>query len=275
MSLLHIGHDASHGSLTFPELPGEWLTGYSKVKWNYEHNIGHHFLTNVKHWDIGIGNRDGSPIRLSALWKWLPVHRFQAVALPLLTPLLVFRHRLKDVLYMMTPFKSHDIGSVRAPSFEERFNYLLVFLGHFGWRLALPIYLNAPHPYITFMLSEMLMGVYAYNVFSVSHLFEGASFTASLPEMSEDWAHHILRTTLDYSNESRLTRMLTGSLNLQVAHHLFPTLPQDRYPAITRLLQEQCKRYGYKYFHADTFWEALRMHHRHIASLASPSLHFP
>jgi fatty acid desaturase len=273
-TLLCIGHDASHGAMYFPNFLGEACTGYSKIKWNYEHNIGHHFLTNVKHWDIGIG-KEGSPVRLAPLWKWLPVNRLQAILLPALTPVLVLRHRLKDVLYMALPFKGHAVSSVRAPTMYQRLSYFAIAFCHIGWRLLLPLYLGAPHPWATLMISEMVMGVYAYNVFAVSHLFEGASFSEDLASMPDDWALHILRTTLDYDNGSRLTRMLTGSLNLQVAHHMFPTLPQDRYPAITRIIEEQCKRFGYKYFHASSFWQALRMHHSHIASLGSPAVHFP
>jgi fatty acid desaturase len=164
---------------------------------------------------------------------------------------------------------------VYDPPWKILLSHFLLPAGHLGWRLFLPLLFGAPYPYLSLAISEMVMGVYAYNVFAVSHLFEGASFSEDLASMPDDWALHILRTTLDYDNGSRLTRMLTGSLNLQVAHHMFPTLPQDRYPAITRIIEEQCKRYGYKYFHASSFWQALRMHHAHIASLGSPGVHFP
>ncbi len=269
--LLSIGHDVSHGSLKLNGVltMAELITGFAEWKWNLEHNIGHHFSPNVRHEDNGIGTKDG-PIRLAPTFKWFPIHRLQYVLLPLLTPFLTLRHRIKDFIFFLSFNSPRDVRSTRPPQLKHRLRYILVILiGHYGYRIALPFLLSANRPMLVFFVSEMVMSIYSYNVFSVSHLFDGATFPTAV---TDDWALHILRTTLDYGTDSTVTRILTGALNYQTAHHFFPLLAQEHYPEVTKILVATCREFGYPYQCVPSFWHALVLHYRHLMRMGSATM---
>merc|ERR1711871_1838034 len=45
----------------------------------------------------------------------------------------------------------------------------------------------------------------------------------------------------------RVGCFLTGGLNLQIEHHLFPCLPHDTHPAIATIVREECLKAGIRY----------------------------
>ena len=54
-------------------------------------------------------------------------------------------------------------------------------------------------------------------------------------------------TTTDYATDGWLWTVLTGSLNHQVAHHLFPGVIQSHYRHITPIVRQTCKDFGIQY----------------------------
>lgn len=51
-----------------------------------------------------------------------------------------------------------------------------------------------------------------------------------------DWAKLQVMTTIDYAHGSWLTTFLSGALNHQVVHHLFPNISQVQPPLLFSLL---------------------------------------
>ena len=49
----------------------------------------------------------------------------------------------------------------------------------------------------------------------------------------------------------------TGGLNLQVEHHLFPAISFMHYPAISRIVADECGKRGIPYVHYDTLPEII------------------
>ena len=49
----------------------------------------------------------------------------------------------------------------------------------------------------------------------------------------------------------------TGGLNLQVEHHLFPAISFMHYPAISRIVADECAKRGIPYVHYDTLPEII------------------
>lgn len=49
----------------------------------------------------------------------------------------------------------------------------------------------------------------------------------------------------------------TGGLNLQIEHHLFPAISFMHYPAISRIVEDECKQRGITYAHYKTLPEIL------------------
>ncbi|MGZ6804925.1 MAG: fatty acid desaturase family protein, partial [Nocardioidaceae bacterium] len=63
---------------------------------------------------------------------------------------------------------------------------------------------------------------------------------------SAEW---YLRQMLGSANfhGGKLMSFLTGNLNHQIEHHLFPDLPSNRYAAMSVEIREICERYGIPY----------------------------
>ena len=57
---------------------------------------------------------------------------------------------------------------------------------------------------------------------------------------------------------------LTGHLNHQTAHHLFPGINQYYYPQITPIVRRTCEEFGVRYNYKETFSEGLFAHVNHL-----------
>ncbi len=75
-----------------------------------------------------------------------------------------------------------------------------------------------------------------------------------------DWAKLQVMTAIDYAHGSWLTTFLSGALNHQVVHHLFPHISQAHYPQIAPIVRKTCEEYEVPYVVLPSFWEALKAH---------------
>jgi fatty acid desaturase len=85
-----------------------------------------------------------------------------------------------------------------------------------------------------------------------------------------DWAEMQVRTSLDYAHDSWITTILSGGLNFQVVHHLFPFVSQIYYPKIAPIIKEHCKEYNIEYNILPSFGAALKNHLRHLSTMGNP-----
>ncbi|MDQ3278183.1 MAG: fatty acid desaturase [Bacteroidota bacterium] len=81
------------------------------------------------------------------------------------------------------------------------------------------------------------------------------------------WGEHQLRTTDDYSPDSRFISFLFSGLNHHVAHHLFPNYCHVHYPTITKISRATAAEYGLRYRHNNLF-SVLRSHFRLLKQLS-------
>ena len=71
-------------------------------------------------------------------------------------------------------------------------------------------------------------------------------------------------TTKDYATDSWIWTLLTGALNHQVAHHLFPGVLQSYYPLITPIVRETCAEFGINYYCETNAFEVVLEHLRYL-----------
>lgn len=62
---------------------------------------------------------------------------------------------------------------------------------------------------------------------------------------------------------------MTGALNYQIEHHLFPGVSQYHYPQIAPIIKEVCAKHNIKYNLVPGAWEALAGHFRHLKKLGN------
>lgn len=95
------------------------------------------------------------------------------------------------------------------------------------------------------------------TLFSLSHNFEHVS-TDPMKEMREDgkavcWFKSQVETSSTYG--SFIAGYLTGGLNFQVEHHLFPRMCSAHYPYIAPKVREICKKHGVQYIYYPWIWQ--------------------
>jgi len=95
------------------------------------------------------------------------------------------------------------------------------------------------------------------TLFSLSHNFEHVS-TDPMKEMREKgqavcWFKSQVETSSTYG--SFLAGFITGGLNFQVEHHLFPRMCSAHYPYIAPKVREICKKHGVQYIYYPWIWQ--------------------
>ena len=96
-------------------------------------------------------------------------------------------------------------------------------------------------------------------------------------KVAGSWAAAQLATTADFSHNSLFWTHVSGGLNYQAVHHLFPGINHTHYPALAPIIKRIADKYGVKYCVYPTFWAALMDHFKHLHRMGSltitPSLH--
>jgi linoleoyl-CoA desaturase len=89
-----------------------------------------------------------------------------------------------------------------------------------------------------------------------------------------DWGLHQLNTSVNFAPTSNFWIQIGGGLNLQVEHHLFPSIHYFHYPAIREIVKQVVKEQGLKYHEFDTMWDAIVNHYKGVKLGASADKDF-
>jgi fatty acid desaturase len=218
-----LAHDYIHGRGAFCTAMrhfGGWGAGFGATMWSDKHNR-HHALTNEVGQDEDLS---GGPVLF--LWAPDPV-RDKA-----------WRH-LQGVYYLAAFSLLHWVWRIdslvvsikRGPLWPE----LLPILAHYAIYLSLV-------PASTFIAAVFLGGFVMANIVTTSHQSEELLFT---PE--HDWVRMQFRTTRDAEPGNWFTSWLWGGMQHQLEHHLFPTMPRYKYPALIPIMKAFAAEHGLPY----------------------------
>ncbi len=271
----NVMHDACHGSYSSKKWVNELLSltmnalGSNAFIWKIKHNIIHHTYTNVDGIDDDIAK---SPIlRHCPTQKWVPAHRFQFIYMfvvyalstilwVLFTDIIKYFSRKIVVTEMKISLKEHIIFWVSKALYVFFYVALPVLL--VGWQAWL----------IGYLLVNVTMGITLAVVFQLAHVVEKTSFeeagdTEKLIE--SEWAIHEINTTANFAPKNKVISWFVGGLNFQVEHHLFPRISHVHYPAISKIVKEQCALFNLPYHYYPTMTEAVFSHIRVMKQLGS------
>jgi linoleoyl-CoA desaturase len=244
------------------------LIGGSSYLWHWKHNIVHHTYVNITDHDDDIAV--GFLGRLTPHQKWRPFHRFQHWYLwPLYGLMALQWHLISD----FRAVARGRIGSNRFP--RPRGWDLAVFLGgkvaFAALAFGIPLLL---HPWWVVLLfyafTACTLGMMLAFAFQPAHCVAEAAFPLPQPEtgqIEKSWAAHQVETTVDFARRSRVVSWLLGGLNFQIEHHLFPRICHINYPALARIVEETCGKFGVRYTAHASFWAGLRAHYRWLRLL--------
>lgn len=284
-----VQHDANHGAYCKNRLlcylAGATLdcVGASSFMWKQQHVVGHHAYTNVDGADPDICVKsDGSDIRCVAPSHPRGAHHaFQHMYLGGLYGLLAVRSIFYDDFAALVTGR---IGTVKVAKFET--HELLVFLAgkvlFASWFLALPAMYsrwNVCELFGLWTLGLLVTGWTLAFMFQVAHVVSDVAFPqmdAATGKIPGGWAEQQVATSADFSHGSWFWLHVSGGLNYQVVHHLFPGVVHTHYAALAPIVLEAAREYGIPYKVYPNFWSALRAHFDHVRILgngAVPSLH--
>eukprot|EP01138_Halocafeteria_seosinensis_P013788 gb/GECG01014080.1/.p1 GENE.gb/GECG01014080.1/~~gb/GECG01014080.1/.p1 ORF type:complete len:483 (+),score=35.56 gb/GECG01014080.1/:1-1449(+) len=275
LPLLHCMHDASHTAIGNHEgwwkfwgrLPMDGIAGASMISWQHQHVIGHHVYTNLYEADPDIPD-SGEVRRVTWPQKWDFIYKFQWIYLPLLYGLLAFKVRIDDVFFIWwNKFNGHIRVNFYESPWVRVFGVKALW---FSWRIALALYLTQQtwtQFAICFCIAELVSGFWLSWNFQVSHISDGVDFPERKPELSQEWAVSQVETSVDYAHDSPIVTFLSGALNYQITHHLFPSVSQYHYPDIAPIVKQTCEEYGIKYRVEPSFWAAFCAHIKHLYDL--------
>jgi delta11-fatty-acid desaturase len=93
----------------------------------------------------------------------------------------------------------------------------------------------------------------------INHLIPDA-----INQLDENFFIHQVKTSHNVATDSYLLFLFTGGLNMQIEHHLFPSLNHCHLRKLTPKVQDLCKKYGVKYSESKSLWSALCKHVAHL-----------
>jgi len=280
LPLLHTMHDSSHLAIgpneTWWRFIGrfcmDWFAGASVYSWYNQHTIGHHVYTNIMGADPDLPVvEEGDMRRITPFQKWSGLYKYQHIYLMVLYGLLGLKFRIQDITGTILD-ETNGAIRVNAMSSSDLFQQILSKSVWFFWRCVLPVYFfgnTYSHFIPTFLIAEFMTGYFLAFNFQVSHVSPAAVWPDIQAPLSDEWAINQMHTSIDYGHGNWLVTFLSGALNYQSIHHLFPSVSQYHYPAIAPLVREVCKKHGVRYNYLPTFTDAFRAHVQYLKDMGA------
>lgn len=270
------------------------VVGSSHYIWGFEHQVAHHMSPNTykKDNDCEIGNpmfrfhplipadTDDQNAKLSSFDRFL--RRNQYWLIPCLMSIGFFKWFANDIEFFM----KQRAGNVKVPTTPKLWCYMLAC--KVVWSI-----LHVVIPYYYFGLSYTLISVFIFmaigaeyleNTFIVNHIQEMCQETMidddnNIIHNNNDkqhnnnnngnnnnnknrnkkplhWAVQQVETTSNWCSESIFWNFMSGGLNHQIEHHLFPTMSTCLYPYISHIVQQTCQEFNLPYHNYKSFRSA-------------------
>lgn len=210
-----LAHDYVHGRSRFCTIMrgfGEIAGGMSTTWWSNKHNM-HHALTNEVGYDEDIALEP-------ALHLWQPdpkndvpwLRKWQHVYWPLPYSILFLYWRFDSIRYVFKHKKWNEAARLAL---------------HWGLFASLiPAHL--------LFYSIWLSGLITATIVTVTHQSEEIFLGDTLRKY--DFVEAQFRSTRDAKCNNPISHILWGGMQWQLEHHLFPTMPRYRYPALSKEL---------------------------------------
>ena len=105
-------------------------------------------------------------------------------------------------------------------------------------------------------------------LFLVSHNFMESMKT----DFNEDWHKDQVESSSTYGGE--IAGFITGGLNFQIEHHLFPRMSSVHYPRISNVVKKTCEEFNVHYSYypniLSNFWSTL-LHLKEVGNTCQDS----
>jgi linoleoyl-CoA desaturase len=250
----NIMHDACHGSYS----SRKWLNnllglslnalGGNAFFWKQKHNVLHHTYTNIEGADDDIAQ--SRLLRQSPTQEWLPIHRYQHIYLTLAYSLTLFMWvGVRDFVKYFSK-RIHNTP-LQPMDRKEHITFWASKVLYVVFYILIPILCVGPLAWlIGYLVMGLVTGIVLSYVFQLAHAVEGPEFDSvglDNKVIETEWAVHQIKTTANFAPRNKMVSWFVGGLNFQVEHHLFPRISHIHYPALSKIVQEHCHKFGLPY----------------------------
>ncbi len=280
---INLGHDAAHHAVTGNKKIDDTIfqaifasQGISGYVWQVRHNYSHHVLPNVKEHD--------SDMELTKLIllehdsegaRWY--HRFQHIYAPFLYSMVSFSLLFAQDFKFFTQKSQANLFFEKIPIIE--WVKMLVFkTAYFTITFGLPLYysgLSFLQVFGAWALVHCAVSVFVAFTFFISHHVTELDYINSGDAkdlVSDSWIHHQITTTIDFSPECKFSQFLFGGFNLHVAHHVFPEVSHEHYPALTKIIKNVlAENNASDWYKSFSFRQGCISHVRHLRNIGRES----
>ncbi|MCU1595187.1 MAG: Stearoyl-CoA 9-desaturase [Frankiales bacterium] len=248
---MEIGHNVIHGQwdwMNDPEIHSsswEWDMVGTSEDWKHSHNFIHHTYTNIvgKDRDVGYGL-----LRVTRDYKWQPKNLAQPLIYAVLASLFEYGIAFHDidVSSVKKGKKTKEAAKAQLDKIKTKVRRqvlkdFVVFPALTGPAFVSTLTANAT--------ANFVRNWWSNAVIFCGHFPDGAEKFTLAEWENETHAEWYLRQMLGSANfrGGKLMSFMTGNLNHQIEHHLFPDLPSNRYRAMSVEVQAICKKYDIPY----------------------------
>lgn len=257
------GHSMSHFSL-FPR--GNWNSRIFRMAspflvstwsiWTDTHVRSHHVATLTEE-DL----QDNYPLkRVQPSLKHRSWHKAQHLYIwpiyLLALPLWAVQDFLESLVSLFTdkhlsnPYPFHRrVENVFAIAFNILFMVALPFF-FLDWRTAL----------LVCFVSNAISSPLVVLQIVVNHEVPD-TMNKITPGEPLDWGTHQVLTSHNFAVKSQFALHMSGGLNMQVEHHLFPRVHYTHYHALSEIVREACTEFGLPYNTSEHVFEAVGKHY--------------
>ncbi|HBD22311.1 MAG TPA: acyl-CoA desaturase, partial [Dietzia sp.] len=248
---MELGHNVMHGQWDWMNDPvihsssWEWDIVGTSEHWKATHNYHHHKYTNIIGMDDDVGY---GVVRVTRDQPWHPANSLNLVWNTILA--LAFQWGVGVQHLEIAPATINSSG--RAERKKRIGQFLRKARRQVGKDYVWFPLLSGPNWKSTMsanMTANIIRNLWSNAVIFCGHFPDGADkFTLEDLE-SETQAQWYLRQMLGSANftGSKLTHFMSGNLSFQIEHHLFPTLPSNRYAELSEKVQDVCRRWDLPY----------------------------
>ena len=260
---VNIYHDATHFALSHNPLINRLGTCTALMFsltycWYHQHVIGHHSFVNILTKDPDLYH---TPLymRHTPNIRKNKYHKYQHILLWFLWPLavpigMIYTQFVKTI-------KHKPINKVVMLSKE--LDYKTMY-----YEFAFVVLYMIVLPYM--FTKQLLFVFYPYMAYSVLFMCctQINHLTEDTFDFNKNFFIHQVINSHNVAPQSFLVTVFTGGLNLQIEHHLMPSVYHMHLMNIQPKIEALCQKYNVKYNSSKSLFEALYKHFRHIVKFS-------
>lgn len=123
------------------------------------------------------------------------------------------------------------------------------------------------HTVTFFLIYNFALSIILALVFVPAHTCSLVRMLSVEENNSLDFMTRQVISTADFNPQNKLLNFLTGGLNNQVTHHLFPWVCHLHYPKIQPLVEQYCHEHGIAYHQFSSFRQGIFNHLSYIRKM--------